>query len=140
MSEQEQRKLFIGSLKWELTEAELREAFELFGELEEVKIVTEKETGRSRGFGFIKFKDADAAKTAMEEMQDSDLKGRRIHVSYAVVKDPSRRRDTQPFNPPRSSSLPPSQPRDADTSQDDKRPHGRKLRRDRNRRSNGRDV
>ena len=111
------RKLFIGSLKWELTELELREAFEAFGELEEVKIIMDKETGRSRGFGFIKFKNAEDAKTAVEDMQDFELKGRKLHVSYAESKE--SRKDARPRN--------------GDSSTEDTQPNGQK--RERTRRS-----
>jgi RNA recognition motif-containing protein len=123
----EQRKLFVGSLKWELTEVELREVFEPFGELDEVKIILDKETGRSRGFGFIKFKNADDAKTALEEMQDFTLMGRKLHVVYAESKDPSQRRDVR--------SLPPSDNVPDSTDQYRSRP----TRRERTRRSDEHD-
>lgn len=80
----EMKKLFVGSLKWGLTEDELREAFAIFGEITSVKIITDKETQKSRGFGFVEFERAEDAKSALAEMQDFDLKGRKIAVAFAT--------------------------------------------------------
>jgi cold-inducible RNA-binding protein len=76
-------KLFVGSLAWATTDDGLRAAFEGFGELEEVKVVLDRETGRSRGFGFVTFTDPAAAETAQQQMDGSSLDGRTIVVNEA---------------------------------------------------------
>ena len=55
------KKLFVGGLSWDTDEQGLRAAFEPFGELDEVKVITDRDTGRSRGFGFVEFADDEAA-------------------------------------------------------------------------------
>ena len=76
-------KLFIGGLSWDTTDHELREAFERFGSVTEAKVVTDRDTGRSRGFGFVSFEAADQAQSAVQEMDGADLDGRAIRVSEA---------------------------------------------------------
>ncbi len=77
------KKLFVGSLAWATTDDGLRDAFERFGEVIEAKVITERETGRSRGFGFVTFADDAAADTAMQEMDGAQLDGRRLNVNVA---------------------------------------------------------
>lgn len=84
------KRLFVGGLSWNTDEAELRRAFERFGELNDVKIVTDRETGRSRGFGFVGFSDSQAADTAIAEMDGADLDGRTIRVNEAQERQPRR--------------------------------------------------
>ena len=77
------KKLFVGGLAWKTTEDTLRSAFERFGAVQEAVIVLDRDTGRSRGFGFVTFvNDADAT-TAQQEMDGADLDGRRINVNEA---------------------------------------------------------
>jgi cold-inducible RNA-binding protein len=80
------KKLFVGGLSWNTTESGLREAFERFGELDEVTIITDRETGRSRGFGFVTFIEDGAATRAVEELDGTELDGRRITVNEARSK------------------------------------------------------
>ena len=77
------KKLFVGSLSWDTTDDGLRQAFERFGEIVEAKVITDRDTGRSRGFGFVTFDDADAAQNAVGEMDGAELDGRRIKVDVA---------------------------------------------------------
>lgn len=77
------KKIFVGGLSWNTNEEGLVSHFSKFGELDEVKIITDRETGRSRGFGFITFGDDDAATQAVEEMDGIELDGRTIKVSPA---------------------------------------------------------
>jgi len=79
-------KLFVGGLSWDTTDASLRSAFEEYGEVTESKVITDRETGRSRGFGFVTFSAADAAKTAMAEMDGRPLDGRTVRVNEAQPK------------------------------------------------------
>jgi RNA recognition motif-containing protein len=76
-------KLFVGGLSWDTNDDGLRTAFSQFGVVLEAKVVTDRETGRSRGFGFVTMDDADAAKTAMQQMDGSSLDGRAIRVNEA---------------------------------------------------------
>ncbi len=77
-------RLFVGNLSYNTTEQSLRAHFVEGGwEVTDVVIVTERETGRSRGFGFVTFEDAAAADTAMAEMNGTSLDGRTINVNEA---------------------------------------------------------
>jgi RNA recognition motif-containing protein len=76
-------KLFVGGLSWDTNDAGLRGAFEPFGEVVEAKVITDRDTGRSRGFGFVTFADPEAARTAMQEMDGSSLDGRSLRVNEA---------------------------------------------------------
>lgn len=80
------KKLFVGGLAWKTTDDALRNAFERFGEITEAKVITDRETGRSRGFGFITFVNDEAAKNAITEMDGSQLEGRTIKVNEAEQK------------------------------------------------------
>ena len=77
-------KLFVGSLAWETTDESLREAFEAHGDVTEAKVIRDRETGRSRGFGFVTFESSDAAASAVEAMNDTELDGRTIRVEFAT--------------------------------------------------------
>ncbi len=80
------KKLFVGNLSWNTSEAELENAFNRFGQTSEVKIITDRDTGRSRGFGFVTFEDDAAAAAAMDEMNETELEGRTITVNEAREK------------------------------------------------------
>jgi cold-inducible RNA-binding protein len=76
-------RLFIGGLSWDTDDNGLRNAFEGFGELDDVKVITDRDTGRSRGFGFVTFANKDDARKAMEQMDGKELDGRTIKVNEA---------------------------------------------------------
>lgn len=76
-------KLFVGGLSWNTDDGALREAFENFGPIEEAKVITDRDTGRSRGFGFVTYTDAAAAQTAIKEMDGAMLDGRSLRVNEA---------------------------------------------------------
>lgn len=77
------KKLYIGNLPWSATEQELRELFGAFGSVESVAIITDRETGRSRGFGFVEIDSADGADKAIEQLDGRDLGGRALRVNEA---------------------------------------------------------
>lgn len=77
------KKLFVGGLAWATTDARLNEAFESFGSIIEAKVITDRETGRSRGFGFVTFTEESMAEAAMEAMNGQELDGRTIRVNVA---------------------------------------------------------
>ena len=80
------KKLFVGGLSWNTDDDSLREAFEKFGLVTEVRVITDRDTGRSRGFGFVTFDDTEAASKAISDMDGTDLDGRSIKVSEAQEK------------------------------------------------------
>jgi RNA recognition motif-containing protein len=82
------KKLFVGGLAWETSEQALREAFSEFGEVTEAKIITDRDTGRSRGFGFVTFDDGEDANRAIEKMNGTDLGGRTLTVNEAQERKP----------------------------------------------------
>jgi len=79
-------KLFVGGLSWGTDDEGLREAFARFGEVTEAKVIIDRDTSRSRGFGFVTFTTADEATAALEEMNGAQLHGRSIRVDRAIEK------------------------------------------------------
>ena len=77
------KKLFVGNLSFNTTESELEGAFGRFGKIAEAKVITDRMTGRSRGFGFVTFEADEAAQAAMSEMDGTSLDGRTITVNEA---------------------------------------------------------
>ncbi|MCA9630875.1 MAG: RNA-binding protein, partial [Myxococcales bacterium] len=82
------KKLFVGGLSWSTDEASLRSAFERFGEVQEAVVVSDRETGRSRGFGFVTFVDDACGDQAIQEMNDTVLDGRTVAVNEARERAP----------------------------------------------------
>lgn len=80
------RKLFVGGLSWNTTDEGLREAFARFGQVVEAKVVSDRETGRSRGFGFVSYQDAAEGAAAQQAMDGASLDGRSIRVNPAEDK------------------------------------------------------
>jgi cold-inducible RNA-binding protein len=80
------KKLFVGGLSWDTTDDGLREAFSRFGSVIEAKVVTDRETGRSRGFGFVGYQDPAHGATAQQAMDGASLDGRSIRVNAAEDK------------------------------------------------------
>ena len=85
-------KLFVGRLPYELTEENLRELFEKAGAVVSAKVVMDRYTGRSRGFGFVEMSNQDDANTAMETLDGSEVMGRTIVVKKANDSDRSHSR------------------------------------------------
>jgi RNA recognition motif-containing protein len=82
------KKLFVGGLAWATTDQGLQEAFEAYGEVLEAKVITDRETGRSRGFGFVTFADAQSADDAIAAMDGRELDGRTVNVNEARERAP----------------------------------------------------
>jgi len=76
-------KLFIGGLSWNTTDDSLRHKFEEFGNVEEAVVVKDRDTGRSRGFGFVRYSSDEEADAALNAMNDQEFDGRRIRVDRA---------------------------------------------------------
>ncbi|KAJ0465389.1 putative RNA recognition motif domain, nucleotide-binding alpha-beta plait domain superfamily [Helianthus annuus] len=79
-------KLFVAGLSWSVDEKSLKEAFSSFGEVSEVRIMYDKDSGRSRGFGFVNFSREDEASSAKDAMDGKALLGRPLKVSFALDK------------------------------------------------------
>lgn len=84
--------IFVGSLPWSIEEADLRESFEVYGAVESVKVVTDKFTGRSKGFGFVEMSNDDEALKAIEELNGASVQGRTIVVNKSEPKPEGERR------------------------------------------------
>ena len=75
--------IYVGNLSFEVTEDDLRSAFEDFGSVDSVRLITDKYTGRSKGFAFVEMTDNDEAKAAMSELNGKEFMGRTIKVNEA---------------------------------------------------------
>jgi len=81
------KKLFVGSLPWAVNDEALKEAFATYGNVISANVVTDRQTGRSRGFGFVEFENDSEATAAIEALNDSELDGRKIVVNEAKPKN-----------------------------------------------------
>ena len=79
----QQNKLFVGNLPFSANENDLQIAFEQFGEIDEIRVITDRETGRSRGFAFVTFAEKEAADSALS-MDGKELNGRNMRVNFAT--------------------------------------------------------
>ena len=91
--------IFVGSLPFSIDEADLRESFEVYGAVSSVKIITDKFTGRSKGFGFVEMENDAEAEKAINELNGATVDGRTIVVNKSEPKPEGERRS---FNNNRS--------------------------------------
>lgn len=77
--------VYVGNLSYQMTEQELADVFSSIGNVQEAKIIQDRMTGRSRGFGFVEFTSAEDAKRAID-LNGKEIKGRNIFVSFAREK------------------------------------------------------
>ena len=87
-------KIFVGGLSWGTDSDGLREACAEYGEVKEARVITDRETGRSRGFGFVTFDSAEEATKAIEGLNGAELDGRTLRVNIAE----DRRQNRGPRN------------------------------------------
>ena len=78
--------IYVGNMSFDMTEEELRQAFGEYGEVSSARIITDRETGRPRGFGFVEMSDDEAAKKAIEELNGKEVAGRTLTVNEARPK------------------------------------------------------
>jgi RNA recognition motif-containing protein len=90
------KKLFVGGLSWDTTDQSLRTAFEAFGEILDAKVILDRETGRSRGFGFVTVAEDETTKKAVESMNGAQLDGRAIRVNEAEERNTRTRSSSPP--------------------------------------------
>jgi RNA recognition motif-containing protein len=79
------KKLYVGNLPWSVDDGELEALFSAMGTVHSARVITDRDTGRSRGFGFVELDD-DAATKAIEELNGNDFGGRQLRVNEAVDK------------------------------------------------------
>lgn len=82
--------IYVGNLSFKVEEEDLKEIFEAYGEVESVKIITDKFTGRSKGFGFVDMPDKVQALKSIEELNNAEVEGRNIVVNQAREKTEGR--------------------------------------------------
>jgi len=82
------KKLYVGNLPFSATEDSLKESFSQFGTVESVAIITDRDTGHSKGFGFIEMGSQQEATEAISKMNSSDMDGRTLKVSEALPQTP----------------------------------------------------
>jgi len=85
--------IFISNLNFSVSDEELKGLFEAFGEVSSSKVITDKITGRSRGFGFVEMNDDDEGKQAIDKLNGSEFKGRELNVSVARPREDSGNRN-----------------------------------------------
>jgi RNA recognition motif-containing protein len=83
--------IYVGNLSYGMSEDELREAFGAFGEVSSVKILMDRETGRSRGFGFVEMPNTNEAETAIAQLNGKDVGGRALRINEARPREQQRR-------------------------------------------------
>lgn len=81
------KSIYVGNLPWSATEEQVQELFSAHGNVISVKLITDRETGRARGFGFVEMEDADAA-SAIEALDNSSYGGRTLRVNEARPREP----------------------------------------------------
>ena len=86
-------KLFVGGLPFSTTDDELKDLFSAHGNVSYAKVITDRDTGRSKGFGFVEFESDDEGKAAEKAMNGTDVGGRSITVNEARPREERPRRD-----------------------------------------------
>ena len=81
--EEQKNKLYVGNLPYSINDESLKDLFAASGEVVEAKVITDKFSGRSKGFGFVTMKDDAAAEKAIQEMAEKDIEGRPLKVNIA---------------------------------------------------------
>jgi RNA recognition motif-containing protein len=82
--------IFVGNLSFTATEHELRQLFEQYGAVDTINLITDRDTGRPRGFGFVEMPDSRAAQAAIQGLQGKELAGRALNVNEAKPREPRR--------------------------------------------------
>jgi RNA recognition motif-containing protein len=82
--------IYVANLAFSTTDHDLRQLFEPYGVVDEIRIITDRETGRSKGFGFVEMHDGTAARTAIAKLQGQELEGRTLTVNEARPREPRR--------------------------------------------------
>lgn len=75
--------IYIGNLSYDATEADLRAAFEVYGTVDSAKIISDRETGRSKGFAFVEMSDSEEGNAAIDALNDTEIAGRTVKINEA---------------------------------------------------------
>lgn len=84
--------IYVGNLSFQSTEDELRSLFSSHGEVSKVSIITDRDSGRSKGFAFVEMPDSEAAQKAIDALNDYEIKGRKLRVNEAKPREERPRR------------------------------------------------
>jgi RNA recognition motif-containing protein len=90
--------IYVSNLSFNIQNEDLREAFAPYGEVTSAKVVNDRETGRSRGFGFVEMSDETDSKKAIAELNEAELDGRNMKVTEARPKEDRPARSSSPFS------------------------------------------
>lgn len=82
--------IYVGNMSYGVTEDDLREAFEKYGEVSSVNVINDRDTGRSKGFAFVEMPQDDQAQAAMQELNGASMQGRNLTVNEAKPREPRR--------------------------------------------------
>ncbi len=82
--------IYVGNLTFSTTDHDLRQLFETYGTVDEIRVIMDRDTGRSKGFGFVEMADGTAARTAIAKLQGHELDGRTLTVNEAKPREPRR--------------------------------------------------
>ena len=83
--------IYVGNLPYSATEASIRELFTAHGQVDSAKVISDRDTGRSKGFGFVEMVDSDEAKAAIQALDGMEVEGRRLKVNEAKPRNDNRR-------------------------------------------------
>ena len=82
--------IFVGNIAFNATDHDLRQLFEQYGVVDKINVITDRDTGRSKGFGFVEMPESQAAKAAIQELNGKELEGRALTVNEAKPREPRR--------------------------------------------------
>jgi RNA recognition motif-containing protein len=82
--------IYVGNLAFSATNHDLRQLFEPYGVVEDIRVIMDRETGRSKGFGFVEMPDGTAARTAITKLQGQQIEGRTLTINEAKPREPRR--------------------------------------------------
>ena len=82
--------IYVGNLPFTATDQDLRQLFEPYGAVDKINLITDRDTGRAKGFGFVEMPDSRAAQSAIQGLHGKDLKGRALTVNEAKPREPRR--------------------------------------------------
>jgi len=82
--------IFVGNLAFNATDQDLRQLFEQYGVVDKINVITDRDTGRSKGFGFVEMPDSTASKAAIQGLNGKELEGRALTVNEAKPREPRR--------------------------------------------------
>lgn len=92
-------KVFVGGLPFDMDDQEFKEIFEEYGTVSSAQIINDRETGKSRGFGFVEYLEKASAENAIAKLNGGELEGRKLTVNPATDRRPQRNNRERPFRP-----------------------------------------